>query len=165
MFPDKLPVNARDISTGVYQCRRVDDFEGMQGSDQLNGDTHRFTYLMLIQVWGHTLQERKSSALKQVSHSKILIQPERNSSYSFVFFVVFNFLELRELFFFSGMLNTGFLGEVRESWASRCHMSTFAATKTKSFLGALFMFFWSVFLGEFDHVNIHSIGVFGCSRG
>ena len=29
VFSDKLPVNARDVSTRVYQCRRVDDFEGV----------------------------------------------------------------------------------------------------------------------------------------
>ena len=29
MFPDKLPVNAGDVSTRVYQCRGVDDFEGV----------------------------------------------------------------------------------------------------------------------------------------
>ena len=29
MFPDKLSVNVGDISTGVYQCRGVNDFEGM----------------------------------------------------------------------------------------------------------------------------------------
>ena len=42
MFPDKLPVNARDVSTGVYQCRGVDDFEGVRGGDQLYRDTYRF---------------------------------------------------------------------------------------------------------------------------
>ena len=29
VFPDKLPVNAGDVNTGVYQCRGVDDFEGV----------------------------------------------------------------------------------------------------------------------------------------
>ena len=29
VFPDELPVDARDISTRVYQCRGVDDFEGV----------------------------------------------------------------------------------------------------------------------------------------
>ena len=42
MFPDKLPVNARDISTRIYQHRGVNDFEGVQGGDQLNRDLHRF---------------------------------------------------------------------------------------------------------------------------
>ena len=42
VFPDKLPVNARDVSAGVYQRRGVDDFEGMRGGDQLNRDMHRF---------------------------------------------------------------------------------------------------------------------------
>ena len=42
MFSDELPVNAGDIGTGVYQCRGVDDFEGVQGGDQLNRDMHRF---------------------------------------------------------------------------------------------------------------------------
>ena len=42
VFSDKLPVNARDVSTGVYQCGGVDDFEGVRRGDQLNRDTHRF---------------------------------------------------------------------------------------------------------------------------
>ena len=42
VFPDKLPVDARDISTGINQCGGVDDFKGMRGGDQLNRDTHRF---------------------------------------------------------------------------------------------------------------------------
>ena len=42
MFSDKLPVDAGDISTRVYQCRGVDDFEGVRGGDQLYRDTHRF---------------------------------------------------------------------------------------------------------------------------
>ena len=42
VFSDKLPVNARDVSAGVYQRRGVDDFEGMRGGDQLNRDMHRF---------------------------------------------------------------------------------------------------------------------------
>ena len=29
VFPDKLPVNARDVSTRVYQCGGADNFEGM----------------------------------------------------------------------------------------------------------------------------------------
>ena len=29
VLSDKLPVNARDVGTGVYQCRRVDNFEGV----------------------------------------------------------------------------------------------------------------------------------------
>ena len=42
VFSDKLPVDARDVSTRVYQCGGVDDFEGVQGGDQLYGDSHRF---------------------------------------------------------------------------------------------------------------------------
>ena len=42
VFSDELPVNARDISTRVYQYRGVDDFEGVQEGDQLNRDMHRF---------------------------------------------------------------------------------------------------------------------------
>ena len=42
MFSDELPVDTRDVSTRVYQCGGVDDFEGVQGGDQLNRDTHRF---------------------------------------------------------------------------------------------------------------------------
>ena len=67
---------------------------------------------MLILVQGCILQERESSALKQVSHSKILIQPERNLSYSIFFIVVFYFFELQEFFFFSGVLDTRLLGEI-----------------------------------------------------
>ena len=44
MFPDKLPVNAGDVSTRVYQCRGVDNFEGVWGCDQLNRDMHRFVW-------------------------------------------------------------------------------------------------------------------------
>ena len=42
VFPDELPVYAGDVGTGVYQCRGVDDFEGVRGGNQLNRDTHRF---------------------------------------------------------------------------------------------------------------------------
>ena len=42
MFPDKFPVDARDVNIRVYQYRGVNDFEGMQRSDQLNRDIHRF---------------------------------------------------------------------------------------------------------------------------
>ena len=30
VFSDKLPVDTRDVSTGVYQCEGVDDFEGVR---------------------------------------------------------------------------------------------------------------------------------------
>ena len=33
MFSDELPVYAKDISTGVYQCGGVDDFEVVRGGD------------------------------------------------------------------------------------------------------------------------------------
>ena len=42
VFPDKLPVNARDVRSRIYQHGGVDDFEGVRGGDQLNRDTHRF---------------------------------------------------------------------------------------------------------------------------
>ena len=42
VFPDKLPVVAGDVGTGVYQCGGVDDFEGVRRGDQLNRDMHRF---------------------------------------------------------------------------------------------------------------------------
>ena len=42
VFSDKLPVNARDVGTRINQCGRVDDFEGVRGSDQLYGNMHRF---------------------------------------------------------------------------------------------------------------------------
>ena len=42
VFSDKLPVNAGDIGTRVYQCRGINDFKGMQGGDQLYRDMHRF---------------------------------------------------------------------------------------------------------------------------
>ena len=40
-------------------------------------------------------------------------------------------------------------------------MSTFVAMEAKSLFGALFSFFRSKFLGEFDSVNVHDIGVSG----
>ena len=40
-------------------------------------------------------------------------------------------------------------------------MSTPAAMEAESFLSALLMFFQSEFLGEFDHVDVHGVGVFG----
>ena len=120
---------------------------------------------MLIQVLGHTLQERESSASKRVSRSKILFKPEDNPSHSFVFFVVFDLFELWESFFLSGTLDAGFLGGVGEGGASGHHMSTFSAAKAESPLGALFSFFRGEFLGKFDRVNIHGIGVFGGSGG
>ena len=42
VFSDELPVDTRDIGTRVYQCRGVNDFEGVQRGDQLNRDVHRF---------------------------------------------------------------------------------------------------------------------------
>ena len=42
MLSDKLPVDARDVGTGIYQCRGVNDFEGVRGSDQLYRDLHKF---------------------------------------------------------------------------------------------------------------------------
>ena len=89
-----------------------------------------------------------------------------NPSYSFLFvIVVFNLLELRELFFFLGTLDMRFLGGVREGRTSRRHMSTFLAAEVKSLLDALLSFFWGKFLREFDCVNIHGVGVLGGSRG
>ena len=96
---------------------------------------------MLIQVQGRTLQERESSASKQVSHSKILFKPKGNPSYSFVFFVIFDLFELRELFLSSGALDAWFLGGVGEGRASGRHMSTFLAMKAESLHGALLLFF------------------------
>ena len=118
-----------------------------------------------IQVQGRTLLERESSASKQVSHSKILIQPEMDPSYSFFFIVIFDFLEFGELLFFLGALNTRFLRGVGEGGASRCHMSTFAASEAKSLLGTLLLLFWGKFLGEFYRVNVHSVGVLSGSGG
>ena len=42
VFPDELPVYARDVHSGIYQCGGVDDFKGVRGGDQLNRDMHRF---------------------------------------------------------------------------------------------------------------------------
>ena len=42
VFPDKLPVYARDVYSRIYQCRGVNDFESVRRGDQLNRDTHRF---------------------------------------------------------------------------------------------------------------------------
>ena len=102
---------------------------------------------------------------KRVSHSKILVQPKMDLSYSLFFVVVFDLLEFGEFLFFSDMLDTEFLGGVYEGGASGCHVSTFAAVKTKSFLGALLLFFWGEFLGQLDHVNVHGVGVLGGSGG
>ena len=44
-------------------------------------------------------------------------------------------------------------------------MSTFSASKAKSLLGALLSFFGGEFLGEFDRVNVHGVGVLSGSRG
>ena len=35
VFSDKLPVNARDVGTGVHQCGGANNFKGMRGCDQL----------------------------------------------------------------------------------------------------------------------------------
>ena len=51
---------------------------------------------------------------------------------------------------------------VREGGASGRHMSTFSAAKAKSLLGALLSFLRGEFLGKFDRVNVHGVGV---SRG
>ena len=101
------------------------------------------------------LQERESSVSKQVSHSKILVQPKGNSSYSIFIIIIVDFLKLRELFFFPGMLDIGCLGGVQEGRASRHHMSTFVAAEAESLLGALLSFFWGELLEEFDRVNVH----------
>ena len=37
----------------------------------------------------------------------------------------------------------------------------FSAMEAKSLFGALLLFFWHEFLGEFDCINVYSIGVFG----
>ena len=42
MFSDKLLVNVGDISTRVYQCGGVDNFQSVRGGDQLYWDMHRF---------------------------------------------------------------------------------------------------------------------------
>ena len=96
---------------------------------------------------------------------KILFQPEVNLSYSFFVVVIFNLLELREFLFLLGVLDAGFLGGVGESGASGRRMSTFAAAKAKSPFGALLSFLGGEFLGKFDRVNVHSVGVFHGSRG
>ena len=121
--------------------------------------------MKLIQVQGSTLLGRESSTSKRVSRSKILFQPESNPSYSFIFFIIFNLLELGEFFFLLSMLDSGFLGGVREGGASRHHMSTFATAEAKSLLGTLLSFFRGEFLGEFDYINIYGIGVLGGPGG
>ena len=42
VFSDKLPVDARDVSTRIYKCGGVDNFEGVRRGDQLYRDSHRF---------------------------------------------------------------------------------------------------------------------------
>ena len=44
-------------------------------------------------------------------------------------------------------------------------MSTLSEVEAKSLFGALLLFLGGKSLWEFDCVNIHSIGVFGCSGG
>ena len=88
-----------------------------------------------------------------------------NPSYSFFIVVIFNLFELGEFLFFSGALDARFLGGVGEGGASRCHMSAFTAAEAKSFLGTLLSFFRGKLFGEFDHVNIHGVGVLDGSRG
>ena len=102
--------------------------------------------------------------LKQVSHSKILIQPEGDPSYSIFFVIFFNFLKLGGFFFFLGLLDMGFFGRVGEDRASRHHISTFVTAETESLLCTLLMFFWGELLEEFDHINIHGVMVL-CGPG
>ena len=70
---------------------------------------------------------------------------------------------LGEFLLLSGMLDVRFLGGVREGGADGRHMSAFSAMKAKSLLGALLSFFGDKFLGEFDCVNVHDVGVLGGS--
>ena len=42
VFSDELPVDAGDVCARVYQCKGVNNFEGVRGGDQLNRDMHRF---------------------------------------------------------------------------------------------------------------------------
>ena len=109
---------------------------------------------MLIQVLGHTLLGRESSASKRVSHSKILIQPKGYLSHSFFIFI-FNLFKLGEFFLFLDALDSGFLGGVREVWTGICHIS---------FPEALFSFLWGESF-DFYYVDIHGIGVFSSSGG
>ena len=41
VFSDELPFYTGYISTRVYQCGGVNDFECVREGDQLNGDSHR----------------------------------------------------------------------------------------------------------------------------
>ena len=61
-------------------------------------------------------------------------------SYSFFIIIIFDLLELGEFLFFSGTLNTRFLGGVGEGGTSGHHMSTFVAVEAKSLLGTLLSF-------------------------
>ena len=44
-------------------------------------------------------------------------------------------------------------------------MSTFATVEVESSLGALLLFLWGEFLWEFDHINVHGVGVSSGLRG
>ena len=88
-----------------------------------------------------------------------------NPSYSFFVVIIFYLFELWEFLFFSGALDTRFLGEFGEGRASGHHMSTFSAAKAKSLLGTLLSFLGGEFLGEFDRVNIHGVWVSSGSGG
>ena len=40
VFSDKMLVYARDVCAAVDQCSGIDDFHGVRGNNQLNGDLH-----------------------------------------------------------------------------------------------------------------------------
>ena len=40
VFSDKVLVYTRNVCAAINQCSGIDDFHGVQGNDQLNGDLH-----------------------------------------------------------------------------------------------------------------------------
>ena len=110
------------------------------------------------------LQEQESSASKWVSHSKILIQSEKGLSYAFIFSIICNFLELRELFFLLSSLDMGFLRWFGEPGVVRDHVPLFPVVEAESFFDT-FLFLLRGQLQKFHCIYIHSIAVFGCPGG
>ena len=75
------------------------------------------------------LLERESSALKQVSHLKILVQTKRNPCYP----VIFNLFKFGEFLFLMSMLDMGFFRWFCEGGAGGYHVITFQHQKHTPF--------------------------------
>ena len=62
------------------------------------------------------------------------------------------------------MLDSGFLGGVREVWTCIGHVPLSSASEAKSFLKTFFLFFQGK-VSDFYHVDVHGVGVFCSPRG